>query len=249
MDGIGGCLACLQPRRGELRTAQTAGSIGLDQSGFLFRFIAETSAPVELHKGVVRSNHTTRHYQRYAIQWRKTGRRQRPRLPRCSCGHTTRDKHPRRRPLPNLLSSATGFLRRRIGRCAAEPRRKHSIELCVAHPIVTYTMPATCSLDLLEWHFRECFCKDGDEVKLTYVTICMQNHHVSQLRGQHVGSRYAHKFGHLGIVLHLVNSSKTSFSLSVNMLIFPNPARVAFLPVGVSAAASSGERFRPIAAL
>ena len=37
----------------ELRTGQTAGSVGLDQSGFLFRCLAEASAPVELHKGVV----------------------------------------------------------------------------------------------------------------------------------------------------------------------------------------------------
>jgi hypothetical protein len=60
---------------GELRTAQAAGGIGFDQGGLLIRCIAEASAPVELHKGVVRSIHTPRHYQRYAMQRRKTGRR------------------------------------------------------------------------------------------------------------------------------------------------------------------------------
>jgi hypothetical protein len=66
----------------EPRAAKSAGSVGFDQGGLLLRCIAEASAPVELHKGVVRSIHTTPRYQRYAMQWRKTGRRFGPRLRR-----------------------------------------------------------------------------------------------------------------------------------------------------------------------
>jgi len=53
---------------GKLRAAQPTGSKGLNEGCLLLRRIAETSAPVELHKGIVRSIHRTQPYQRYAMQ-------------------------------------------------------------------------------------------------------------------------------------------------------------------------------------
>jgi hypothetical protein len=56
------------------------GSI-LGRLRLLSRIDVKAVAPVELHTGVVRSIHTPRRYQRYAMQRRKTGRRLGPRLP------------------------------------------------------------------------------------------------------------------------------------------------------------------------
>jgi len=94
----------------KLRTAQNAGGIGLDQGCFLFRCLAETSASVVLHKGVVPGIHTTRRFQRYAMQRRGTGRRQGPRLQSPRAASTQRKQPSGSNPSSANTSLAHGCL-------------------------------------------------------------------------------------------------------------------------------------------
>lgn len=51
----------------EARAAQAAGLIGLDQCGFLFGGVAQPTAPVGFHDGIVHSIHRGCHYECYAV--------------------------------------------------------------------------------------------------------------------------------------------------------------------------------------